>query len=83
MAAGGGTDDADAGGVASVAFGEDAEQAERAGGVVEHRRVAIAVGAEPVFEDVGGDPVSGKEFGVAGALMFGEAAVAAAGENED
>ena len=44
--------------------------------------MAIAVGTEAVFEDVGGDTVRSKKLCVARALVFGEVAVAAAGEND-
>jgi hypothetical protein len=40
---------------AHAIFGEGTHGAEGAGGVLEHNGVAVAVGAEAVFQDVAGD----------------------------
>ena len=55
VAAGGGADDADASGVELPGGGLGADGAEGALGVVEHGGVAVAGGAQAVFEDEGGD----------------------------
>lgn len=82
VAAGGGADDADTGGVATLATGGGAEDAQGAGGVVQHGRVAITARAEAVVEHVGGHAEFGEPAGVALALVRGEMAVAAAGQDE-
>ena len=82
VAAGGGADDAHARRVESFGAGAGAQGAQRAGGVVQHRRVAVAGGAKAVFEDVGGDAARGEPLRVTLALGFREVAVAAAGQDE-
>jgi len=54
-----------------------------AGGVVEHRRMAVALRAEPVFQDEPGDAVVRQPFGVAGAFVGREAAVTATRADDD
>jgi len=44
--------------------------------------MTIAVGAQAIFEHVGGNAVSGKKLRVTGSFVFGQAAVAAARQDE-
>ena len=81
---GGEADDADARGVASVLSGLGAHPADRALDVEKLGGVVIAVGAEAVVEDIGGDAETVEPAGDLDALMISrEAAVAAAGADHE
>lgn len=83
VAAGGGTDDADAGGI-NAPFGScRAHRVDCGGGIFEHGRVAVALGAEAVAGNKSIDAVCGEEAGIILALVGSEFVIAAAGENDD
>ena len=76
--------DADAGWIDAVGGGAVAHQAEGALGVLEGNGVAVAIAAEAIVEDVGGDAEAVEEAGWLDAfVVLGESAVAAAGADDD
>jgi len=77
------THDADAVRVNAPFAGACADGAQRARGVVQHRRMMIAAGAEPVFQDEARDAVGVEPQCVVFAFVRGQSAVAAAGTNDD
>ena len=84
VTSGGEAHDADAGGVDGVGVGAVAHEADGALGILEGDGVAVAVAAEAVVEDVGGDAEGVEEAGGLDAfVVFGETAVAAAWADDD
>ena len=60
-----------------------AQGAEGAGGIREHRGMAVTMTAETVAQDEGPDTVAGEPFSEAGAFVVGKSFVAATGKNEE
>jgi hypothetical protein len=83
MAAGGGTHDANPRRIESLLPGEDPGQAHRAGGIVQHRRMTVTIGTDPIVEHVGRDPVFSEPACVTLAFMRGEEAITATRKDHD
>ena len=83
MTAGGRAHYANAGGIKSRLAGKVAHGAHGAGGINEHVRVPVAVGAEAVLQHPGVDALGGEPVGVDFALVGGEHAIATARKNDD
>lgn len=83
VAASGGTDDPDAGGIESLRASEMTGEADGAGSIVQHGGMFVAVRSDAVVQYIGRDAVAREPAGVAFALMRGEKPVTAAGEDDD
>lgn len=83
VSAGGGAHDGDASGVDLPIRGAGADEAEGAGGVLQHDGMAVAVRAEAILEDERGEALLHDPFGVVVSFVAGEHAVAAAGTDDD
>ena len=78
-----GPDDPDARGIDAPIDESRAHKSDRAGGVLEHDGVAIAVRAETVFDDESAEAVLIEPERVVAAFVLGKAAVAATGQDDD
>ena len=78
----GGADNDDLVRVETVCGRARPDEAQRAGGIGQHHGMPVAIAAEPVVEDEGFEPVKLEDARKPFALLGGEHAVSAAGENQ-